>query len=76
MHRQGPRRLRRGALGSRSPSLFWPCSHSWLVGGDTDIAATFVAGSVDLVERVLSAVPGAAVVTPDLALSPWAERVG
>jgi len=64
-----------GSIWSQSPDLFWPRSKAWLVGGDTDIAATFVAGSVDLVDRVLSAVPGAAPVTPDEALSPWAERV-
>lgn len=64
-----------GSLWSMVPDLFWPHSHAWLLGGDTDLAATFVAGSVELVNRVLSVVPGAAPVTPEQALSPWAERV-
>lgn len=64
-----------GSIWSQLPDLFWPRSHAWLLGGDTDLAATFVAGSVDLVDRVLSAAPGSAPVTPEEALSPWAERV-
>ncbi|MFC7489761.1 MULTISPECIES: hypothetical protein [unclassified Knoellia] len=63
-----------GSIWSMVPDLFWPRTHEWLVGGDTDIAATFVAGSVGLVARVLSALSRAAPVTPEEALSPWAER--
>jgi len=62
------------SIWSMVPDLFWPRSKAWLLGGDTDLAATFVAGSVELVNRVLSVVPGAAPVAPEQALSPWVER--
>ncbi|WP_353952857.1 hypothetical protein V6K52_05305 [Knoellia sp. S7-12] len=65
-----------GSMWSQSPNLFWPRSHAWLVGGDTDIAATFIAGSVTLVDRVLAVVSGTAPVVATDGLSPWAERVG
>lgn len=58
----------------RSPSLFWPISREWLIGGDTDLVATFVGGPEWLIERVLEQVPGASRAEPADPLSPWDER--
>ncbi|KGN33957.1 hypothetical protein N802_08100 [Knoellia sinensis KCTC 19936] len=56
-----------------SPDLFWPTSREWLVGGDTDLVATFVGGPDALVDRVLERLPGAAAVQPSDQLTVWDE---
>lgn len=65
--------LGRGGAGTVFPDLFWPDDHAWLVGTDTDLVATFVAGPTAVVNRVLEGVPGSAVVTPDQLLTEWDE---
>ncbi|MFD0370022.1 hypothetical protein [Streptomyces sp. NPDC127114] len=36
------------------PDLWWPADHAWVVGGDTDLRSTYVAGSAALVADLLA----------------------
>lgn len=63
-----------GALGTLSPDLFWPDDRAWLVGSDTDLVSTFIAGPAAVVARVVERVAGARCVVPADTLEEWDER--
>lgn len=39
------------------PDLWWPEDRAWCVGGDVDLASTYVGGSPELIAELLAA-PG------------------
>src|SRR4051794_31803635 len=41
-------------LGDAGPNLWWPEDRAWVVASDIDLPSTYIAGSVELAERLVA----------------------
>lgn len=46
--------MSRSSLGYQSPNLWWPADHAWCVASEIDLDETFVGGSRNCIDRILS----------------------